>query len=198
MKINRRNSARDKNKLTDKENRFVIEYLRDYNGLQAAIRAGYSEATAGQIAYELLHRERVRNKIDEHEKDLATRFLVSRERLMKELSIAGYADMADYVDVEDGQVSIKDFKDLPPQITRAIKKIETNKTVRIIRDNKGKPTGEEVEHVTTKLELHDGLKAKELMGKEVGMFKDRVEHTGADGQPLIPTSIVIEFTGDKK
>jgi hypothetical protein len=36
------------------------------------------------------------------------------------------------------------------------------------------------------------------MGKEVGMFKDRVEHTGADGQPLIPTSIVIEFTGDKK
>lgn len=180
MKINRRNSARDKNKLTDKENRFVIEYLRDYNGLQAAIRAGYSEATAGQIAYELLHRERVRNKIDEHEKDLATRFLVSRERLMKELSITGYADMADYVDVEDGEITVKDFKSLPPQITRAIKKIGWNSRT-------GKWT----------LELHDGLKAKELMGKEVGMFKDRVEHTGVDGQPLIPTSIVIEFTGDK-
>jgi phage terminase small subunit len=195
MKINRRNSARDKDKLTDKENRFVIEYLRDYNGLQAATRAGYSEATAGQIAYELLRRPRVRNKIDEHEKDLSTRFLVTRERLMKEMSIAGYADMADYVDVENGEVNIKDFKDLPPQITRAIKKVECNKTVKYLRDNKGKRTGEEVEHITTKLELHDGLKAKELMGKEVGMFKDKVELSGPGGKDLVPTNIVIEFTG---
>ena len=179
MKINRRDSTkRDKEKLTDKENRFVIEYLRDYNGLQSAIRAGYSEATAGQIAYELLHRQRVRNKIDEHEKDLSTRFLVTRERLMKEMSIAGYADMADYVDVDNGEVTIKDFKSLPPQITRAIKKIGYNQRT-------GKFT----------LELHDGLKAKELMGKEVGMFKDKMELSGPGGKDLVPTNIVIEFTG---
>ena len=179
MKLNRRNTV-IKDKPTDKENRFIIEYLKDYNGMQAAIRAGYAEGSAGTLAYQLLHRPRVRNKIDEYEKDLATRFIVNRERIMKELSIAGYADMADYVDVEDGQLTIKDFKSLPPQITRAIKKIGYNQRT-------GKWT----------LELHDGLKAKELMGKEVGMFKDKLEVTGAEGQPLVPTNIVIEFTGDK-
>jgi phage terminase small subunit len=32
--------------LTDKQQRFVEEYLVDLNATQAAIRAGYSEATA--------------------------------------------------------------------------------------------------------------------------------------------------------
>ena len=183
MKINRRppsnkGNFRDKDKLTDKENRFVMEYLRDYNGLQSAIRAGYSKHTAGVIAHQILQRSRVRNKIDEYEKDLSTRFLVSRERLMKEMSIAGYADMADYVDVDNGEITVKDFKDLPPQITRAIKKIGYSQRT-------GKFT----------LELHDGLKAKELMGKEIGMFKDKMELSGPDGKDLVPTNIVIEFTG---
>jgi len=35
--------------LTPKQQRFVEEYLIDLNATQAAIRAGYSEATAGQI-----------------------------------------------------------------------------------------------------------------------------------------------------
>ena len=197
MKLNRRNTGtiRDKEKLSDKENRFVIEYLRDYNGTQAALRAGYSEKSSWTSACELLKRDRVRKAIDEHEKDLSTRFLVTRERLMKEMSIAGYADMADYVDVDNGEVTVKNFKDLPPQITRAIKKVECNKTIKYLRDSKGKRTGEEVEHITTKLELHDGLKAKELMGKEVGMFKDKMELSGPGGKDLVPTNIVIEFTG---
>jgi len=175
MNIKRREASKEP---SDKEKRFVIEYLRDYNGTAAAIRAGYSENGAHVQAYQLLHRDRVRKAIDEHEKDLSTRFLVTRERLMKEMSIAGYADMADYVDVENGEVNIKDFKDLPPQITRAIKKVGYSQRT-------GKFT----------LELHDGLKAKELMGKEIGMFKDKMELSGPDGKDLVPTNIVIEFTG---
>jgi len=33
-------------KLTEKQKRFVAEYIKDYNATQAAIRAGYSEQTA--------------------------------------------------------------------------------------------------------------------------------------------------------
>lgn len=36
-------------KLTKKQNRFVEEYLIDLNATQAAIRAGYSVATAKDI-----------------------------------------------------------------------------------------------------------------------------------------------------
>ncbi len=40
--------------LTDKQRLFCHEYLKDLNGTQAAIRAGYSENTAQQIASENL------------------------------------------------------------------------------------------------------------------------------------------------
>ncbi|WP_211657543.1 terminase small subunit [Parapedobacter composti] len=40
--------------MTDKQKRFCEEYLVDLNATQAAIRAGYSENTAKEIAYENL------------------------------------------------------------------------------------------------------------------------------------------------
>ncbi len=40
--------------LTDKQQRFVEEYLDDLNATQAAVRAGYSEDTARQIGAENL------------------------------------------------------------------------------------------------------------------------------------------------
>jgi phage terminase small subunit len=39
---------------TDRQRRFVEEYIVDLNGTQAAIRAGYSKRTAKNAAYELL------------------------------------------------------------------------------------------------------------------------------------------------
>ena len=40
-------------------------------------------------------------------------------------------------------------------------------------------------------------KALELLGKHLGMFKDRIEHTGINGAPLAPPVINIEFIGKK-
>ena len=40
--------------LTWKQKAFIDEYMKDYNGTQAAIRAGYSEDSAQQIASENL------------------------------------------------------------------------------------------------------------------------------------------------
>ena len=41
-------------KLTEKQKKFVDEYLIDLNATQAAIRAGYSEKTARSIGQRLL------------------------------------------------------------------------------------------------------------------------------------------------
>ena len=40
--------------LNEKQKQFCNEYIIDFNGTQAAIRAGYSEKTANRIASELL------------------------------------------------------------------------------------------------------------------------------------------------
>lgn len=49
----------EKSKLTDKQRLFCHEYLKDLNGTQAAIRAGYSENSAQEIASENLSKPMV-------------------------------------------------------------------------------------------------------------------------------------------
>ena len=44
---------------------FVLEYIKDFNATQAAIRAGYKSDTAKQKAYGLLKDERIKQAIDE-------------------------------------------------------------------------------------------------------------------------------------
>lgn len=53
-------------KLTEKQELFISEYLKDFNGTQAAIRAGYSEDTAGSIACENLKKPDIASSIQEH------------------------------------------------------------------------------------------------------------------------------------
>lgn len=51
--------------LTDKQKRFCREYVKDSNATQAALRAGYSEKTAKDIACENLAKPNIREYIDE-------------------------------------------------------------------------------------------------------------------------------------
>jgi phage terminase small subunit len=50
--------------MSDKQDLFVIEYLKDLNATQAAIRAGYSEDTAHSIGWENLKKPEIRKQID--------------------------------------------------------------------------------------------------------------------------------------
>jgi phage terminase small subunit len=43
-----------------------------------------------------------------------------------------------------------------------------------------------------KVKLHDKLGALEKIGKHLGMFVDKHEHTGAEGQPL---TLVVSLAG---
>jgi phage terminase small subunit len=49
--------------LTPKQSRFVEEYLIDLNATQAAIRAGYSKKTAGQVGYENLRKPEIQRAV---------------------------------------------------------------------------------------------------------------------------------------
>ena len=52
-------------KLTPKQEMFCLEYLIDLNATQAAIRAGYSEKTARNIAHEMLTKLYIQDRIQE-------------------------------------------------------------------------------------------------------------------------------------
>ena len=49
--------------LTDKQWAFVLEYPKDWNATQAAIRAGYSKNTASEIGYENLTKPQIREAL---------------------------------------------------------------------------------------------------------------------------------------
>lgn len=76
--------------LTDKQLAFCREYVVDWNGTQAAIRAGYSENTANVIASENLAKPYIRAEItrlvDEH---LGSERDEVRAMVVKELKAIG-------------------------------------------------------------------------------------------------------------
>lgn len=71
--------------LTPKQERFVAEYLIDLNATQAAIRAGYSEKTAGQAGFENLKKPEIADAIAAKAGKTAEKLDLSAERVLRGL-----------------------------------------------------------------------------------------------------------------
>lgn len=69
--------------LTDKQEIFVREYVVDWNATQAAIRAGYSKKSAGQIGERMLKNVEIQNAISLLSKDRAQRLEIDADELMR-------------------------------------------------------------------------------------------------------------------
>lgn len=68
--------------LTVKQQRFIDEYLKDYNATRAAIAAGYSEKVSYSIGWENLRKPEIRLEIDKRIESIA----VGRDERLKLLS----------------------------------------------------------------------------------------------------------------
>ena len=71
--------------MTEKEDLFIKEYLKDFNGRQAAIRAGYSERSATEIASENLRKPHIKEKLDEYKKEISDASKVALLDIIKDL-----------------------------------------------------------------------------------------------------------------
>lgn len=76
---------RTKTALTDKETRFINEYLVDGNGTRAATAAGYSARTAGAIAHEILAKPYVRAALATALKEQEKRTLITADMVLKRI-----------------------------------------------------------------------------------------------------------------
>ena len=85
-------------KLTDKQQRFVDEYLIDLNATQAAIRAGYSAKTADQQGSRMLANVKVKQAVAEKQAQRSKRTGVNQDRVVLELAKVAFAKMTDIVD----------------------------------------------------------------------------------------------------
>lgn len=79
--------------LTPKQEAFVREYLIDLNATQAAIRAGYSEDTAGAIGHENLKKPEIATRIERLMDARSKRVQLDADRVLQEIAAIGFAKL---------------------------------------------------------------------------------------------------------
>lgn len=134
--------------LTPKQQRFVEEYLVDLNGTQAAIRAGYSSRGADVAAIRLLADARIAALVAKVRAETSARTAITVDYVLN-----GLREIAE----------------------RCLQKEQ-------VLDRKGDPVlvetpGGDLAAAFT-FQASAGARAFELLGKHLGMFVERVEHSG--------------------
>ena len=149
--------------MTKKQKLFVEEYLIDLNATQAAIRAGYSPDTAKAIGSENLTKPDIRAHIDKAMAERSKRTGVNADRVVMELAKIAFINAMDVIDTKTATVKA----DALPEDTAAIQSVKVKTS-----------SSENSEMVEREIKMADKIKALELLGKHLGMFKDRVELAG--------------------
>lgn len=170
--------------LTPKQRRFVEQYLVDLNGKQAAIRTGYSPKTAEVQASRLLSKAKVRAEVAKRQGKISEKLEVSAESIKAELAKIGFANMADYMRAGADGDPYLDFSKLTRDQAAALQEV----TVEDYTEGRGEDA-RDVKRV--KFKLADKRAALVDLGRHLGMFIERHELTGKDGQP-------VEFTRVKR
>jgi len=150
--------------LTPKQERFVAEYLVDLNATQAAVRAGYSRKTASRIGPELLGKTCIAQAIAAAQSRRAARSGITAERVVKELARIAFADPRRVFTWGADGVTLRDSAGLTDDEAAAVSEVSQTVT----------DTGGSI-----RAKMHDKVKALELLSKHLGLFSERVEHSGA-------------------
>ncbi len=153
-----------------KQKRFCAEYLVDLNATQAAIRAGYSPASAGSIGYELLKKPDIRARIDKGIAEQERRTGINADRVLRELGRIAFVSAPDLVNMDDA--TLKEGASADDLAAIASVKVKTIPG----------PMGDGFER---EIRLADKLKALELIGKHLGMFTDKVELNAVEAVQIV-------------
>lgn len=166
--------------MTPKQRRFVDEYLIDLNATQAALRAGYSAKTADQQGWENLKKPEVAAAIAGAQAARAERTKIDADWVLRRLAAEADADLNDLYDEHGKLRPVKDW----PMVWRQglVSGVES------VRERTGEDADGNPEYgFVDKIKVSDRVKRLELIGKHVNVqaFREKVEHTGKGGGPIL-------------
>ena len=146
---------------TDRERRFVLEYLLDKNGTQAALRAGYSKGGAANVAHRLLKNPIVKAYIGKIERQDIEKLGVDRLMVLERLVEALNWEARDLVD--DKGRALKPHE-LPDRVQRQVDGFEQEVSERELTD------GTILRSIHTKIKMTPRATAREQAMKHKGLF----------------------------
>lgn len=163
-------------KLTDKQKRFVQEYLVDLNATQAAARAGYSARTANEQGARLLAKDSVRQAVRQGQERISRKLEITRERVLREYARLAFFDPRRLFE-QDGRP--RDINQLDEDTAAALAGLDVLETY--------EGTGEDrrLAGCTKKYKLANKLGALDSLGKHLGLF-----NTGAAA--AVPENNLLE------
>jgi phage terminase small subunit len=139
---------------------FAHEYVVDFNKTQAAVRAGYVEDCAHAQGYKVFKIPEVQELIDKlmEQRAIEREYLV--DRVLEELSRIAFANSKDYYEWSNSSMILKDSDTLTAAQAAAISGIKAKVSVY---------------GGSTEVKQYDKLKALELLGRHLAMWKDSID-----------------------
>lgn len=155
--------------LKPKRERFIDEYLIDFNATQAAIRAGYSPRSAKVTGSRLLSDANLQAALATKRTAQSDQTGQKALRVRAELERIGYADLGDIWQslTESGQLKLKPIAEWPEDCRRAISRLKIkNFPKKVSKD------GIEIspEHDIIEIGFWDKPGVLKLLGMAEGMF----------------------------
>ena len=164
-------SKKELPKLTKKQEKFIHEYIKDYNSCRAAKAAGYSERSAHAQGSENLRKPAIKAVLKElqlkSKEILEEDFKISEKNIVSELCTIAFANMRNYatwgkyenqLGEKHNYLDLKPSETLMPKYTAAIEQIKTS------------PMG------GTVIKLHSKTKAIELLMKKMGLLNEEARN----------------------
>ena len=155
--------------MTNAQKRFCDEYLIDLNATRA-YKVAYpnckKDGTARTNSSKLLTKTNIQGYISEKQKEIEKRTEITQDMVIKELSKIAFFDIRKLYNDYGG---LKNIQDIDENTAGAISSLET------LEEYDG--YGEDREQIgdTRKVKLLDKAKALELLGKHLGLFKDKLK-----------------------
>ena len=152
--------------LTAKQKVFADEYLIDLNATRA-YKVAYpnvkKDETAAANSSRMLRNAKVEDYIRKRMKDREKRTEITQDMVLKELAKIGFADVTDFVTIENKGI---------------LRVVQVKTTDEMPGDKMGAIAGIKEGANGIEIKLNDKGKALELIGRHLGMFKDKLEVSG--------------------
>jgi phage terminase small subunit len=169
--------------VTPRNERFIELYVRlcvleGQPAAEAYRQSGYKSNSPEVEACKLLKNPNIAAEIEKRKKEIFEKEKVTSEKVLRELANIAFSNVQDYLLYDEhGRVRFKKSRNLTRSQAAAVAGIKVNKKEK-----------------TIELKFHDKVQSLELLGKNLGVFPNKVQMGGDPDNP-VPVKQEIVFKG---